>query len=166
VRVLAAALVLCLHAKATTVVAIWTPEKLVITGDSLLNSTWTGANGQPHHQLSTGCKIHQYGSNYISAAGNYHIQKAGFDVWESAIRACGGSVSVDQCAANFKAELRGALARIAGVHDVHLTVIVAGPHHVGLRARRKAYRTIGIVPQGPAEIRTRDSRRSRRHRSL
>jgi hypothetical protein len=117
---------LCANAWATTIVAIWTPDKIVITGDSLLNMNWTGENGVPRHKTSKDCKIRRYGSNYVSAAGNYHIQTAGFDVWETAQHACGSSNSVDTCAAKFKAELRSALTRVVGMHDVHLTVLVAG----------------------------------------
>jgi hypothetical protein len=143
---------------ATTIVAIWTPEKLVISGDSLLNSTWTGNDGQPRHKLSTACKIRQYGSNYISAAGNYHIQKAGFDVWESAIRACGADMNVDQCASKFKAELRRALSHAAGIHDVHLTVIVAG-----LQNGAPALDHITLVgsPSGQISVRSESFRKGR-----
>jgi hypothetical protein len=111
---------------ATTIVAIWTPEKIVITGDSLLNLNWTGENGEPRHKTSKDCKIRKFGSLYISAAGNYHIQRAGFDVWDIAAHACGSSTSVDLCAAKFKAELRTKLMRVVGMHDVHLGVLVAG----------------------------------------
>ncbi len=117
---------LCASANATTIVAIWTPAKIAISGDSLLNMNWTGANGQPQHKTSKDCKIRKYGSNYISAAGNYHIQTAGFDVWETAARACGSSTSVDGCTAKFRASLRSILGRVAGVHDIHLSVLVAG----------------------------------------
>jgi hypothetical protein len=126
VRAIVLGAVLSLNAMATTIVAIWTPEKLVITGDSLINSSWTGQYGEPRHKLSSGCKIHQYGSNYISAAGNYHIQTAGFDVWESAMKSCGSWMTVDSCTSRFKAELRSKLARAVGVHEVYLSVIVAG----------------------------------------
>jgi hypothetical protein len=122
----AAAVLYCANASATTIVAIWTPDRLVISGDSLLNMNWTGANGQPRHGTSTGCKIHQFGSNYISAAGNYHIQSVGFDVWESAVRACGSFMNVEACAAKFKTELSRGLSHAVGTHDVHLTVIIAG----------------------------------------
>jgi hypothetical protein len=117
---------LCADAWATTIVAIWTPDKIAISGDSMLNMNWTGENGLPRHKISKDCKIRRYGSNYISAAGNYHIQTAGFDVWETAQHACGLSNSVDACAVKFKAELRSALTRVVGVHDVHLSVLVAG----------------------------------------
>jgi hypothetical protein len=117
---------LCANANATTIVAIWTPAKIVIAGDSLLNMNWTGENGAPQHKTSKDCKIRKFGSNYISAAGNYHIQTAGFDVWETAARTCGSSTSVDGCTAKLRAELRGALAKVVGVHDVHLTVLIAG----------------------------------------
>jgi len=117
---------LCANAGATTIVAIWTPSKLVIAGDSLINLNWTGENGTPQHKTSKDCKIRKYGSNYISAAGNYHIQKAGFDVWDTAERACTSSMNFEICAARFKADLRGILGRVVGVHDIHLTVLVAG----------------------------------------
>jgi hypothetical protein len=128
VRALIAAvgILICANAGATTIVAIWTPAKLVIAGDSLLNMTWTGENGVPQHRTSKDCKIRKYGSNYISAAGNYHIQTAGFDVWETAAHACGSSTGVDSCVVRFKAELRAKLQRAVGVHDVHVTVLVAG----------------------------------------
>src|SRR5580698_6466 len=121
-----AGLSLCVNANATTIVAIWTPSKIVITGDSLLNMNWTGENGVPQHKTSKDCKIRKYGSSYISAAGNYHIQTAGFDVWQTASHACGSTTGVDQCASKFRAELRSALLRIVGIHDVHLSVLVAG----------------------------------------
>lgn len=117
---------LCAKAEATTIVAIWTPSKLVIAGDSLLNNYWTAKNGVRQHTLSRDCKIRKFGSNYVSAAGNYHIQKAGFDLWQTAAHACGTSANVELCAARFKAELVSVLSRTVGVHDVHLTALVAG----------------------------------------
>ena len=120
----------CASVKATTIVAIWTPAKIVISGDSLLNMNWTGENGARQHKTSKDCKIRKFGSNYISAAGNYHIQTAGFDVWNTAAHACGSStnvaMNVDACAEKFKTELRSILAKVVGVHDVHLSVLVAG----------------------------------------
>jgi hypothetical protein len=124
--VAAIGLSLCANVNATTIVAIWTPSQIVISGDSLLNMNWTGENGQPQHKTSKDCKIRKFGSNYISAAGNYHIQTAGFDVWETAAHACGASTSVDACTAKFKVELRGILAKVVGMHDVHLSVLIAG----------------------------------------
>ncbi len=125
---LAAALgiALCAYARATTIVAIWTPVKLVISGDSLINSTWTTSTGARYHGTSNDCKIRKFGSSYISAAGNYRIQSAGFDVWQTAAHACGATIGVGECAARFGAELRNKLARIAGQRDVQLTVLVAG----------------------------------------
>jgi hypothetical protein len=117
---------LCANADATTIVAIWTPSKIVIAGDSMINMNWTGENGVPQHKLSKECKIRKYGSNYISAAGNYHIQAAGFDVWDIAERSCSSSMNFEICAARFKADLRSILGRVVGVHDIHLTVLVAG----------------------------------------
>ena len=116
----------CANVRGTTIVAIWTPSRIVISGDSLLSMNWTGENGEPRHKTSKDCKIRKYGANYISAAGNYRIQTAGFDLWQTAQHACGSSASVDSCAANLKAELRRVLTRVAGIHDVHLSVIVAG----------------------------------------
>ena len=115
-----------LYANATTIVAIWTPSKIVIAGDSLINMNWTGEKGAPQHTTWKDCKIRKYGSNYISAAGNYRIQKAGFDVWNTAERACSSSMNFEICAARFKTDLRSILGRVAGVHDIHLTVLVAG----------------------------------------
>jgi hypothetical protein len=115
---------LCAHA--TTIVAIWTPSKIVIAGDSLINMNWTGENGAPQHTTSKDCKIRKYGSNYISAAGNYRIQKVGFDVWNTAERACSSSLNFEICAARLKTDLRSILGRVVGVHDIHLTVLVAG----------------------------------------
>ena len=117
---------ICANAHATTIVAIWTPDKIVIAGDSLLLMNWTGANGLPQQRTSKECKIRKFGSNYVSAAGNYHIQTAGFDVWASAAHACGASIGVDQCAERFRGELRTKLAPVVGVHDVYLSVLVAG----------------------------------------
>ena len=117
---------LCAAVNATTIVAIWTPAKIVIAGDSMINMNWTGENGAPRHTISKDCKIRKYGSNYISAAGNYHIQKAGFDVWDIAERSCSSSMNFEICAARFKADLRSILGRVVGVHDIHLTVLVAG----------------------------------------
>jgi len=124
--VAAVGLTLCANTGATTIVAIWTPGKMVIAGDSLINMKWTGENGTPQHTTSKDCKIRKYGSNYISAAGNYHIQIAGFDVWDTAERSCSSSMNFEICAARFKADLRSILGRVVGVHDIHLTVLVAG----------------------------------------
>ena len=125
-RAFVLAIALCAHVTGTTIVAIWTPQKIVIAGDSLINSRWTGQNGEPHHKLSNGCKIHHFGSNYISAAGNYHIQTAGFDVWDTALQSCGSWMSVDSCTTKFKAALRSQLARAMTGHEVYLSVLVAG----------------------------------------
>jgi hypothetical protein len=116
---------LCAKANATTIVAIWTPAKIVIVGDSMVNINWI-ENGAPRHRTSKDCKIRKFGSNYVSAAGNYHIQIAGFDVWQTAERACGTAANVELCAARFKADLRGILSRAITVHDVRITVLVAG----------------------------------------
>jgi len=116
---------LCAQAGATTIVAIWTPSKIVISGDSLVNVNWT-ANGTRQHKLSNDCKIRKYGSNYISAAGNYRIQVAGFDVWDIAERSCASSMNFEICAARFKSDLRSILGRVVGVHDVYLAVLIAG----------------------------------------
>ena len=129
----------CANAGATTIVAIWTPAKIVISGDSLINSSWTGANGQRQHKTSNDCKIRQFGSNYISAAGNYRIEPGGFDVWHTAAHACQLSATIDDCTTRFRAELRSALERIAGRREVHLNVLIAGMQRrtgVGLTSRR------------------------------
>jgi hypothetical protein len=117
---------ICANAGATTIVAIWTPVKIVIAGDSLVNVNWTGQNGAPQHRTSNDCKIRKFGSNYVSAAGNYRIQTAGFDVWDTAQRACTSAMNVQICAARFKSDLRSILGRVMGVRDVQLTVLVAG----------------------------------------
>jgi hypothetical protein len=117
---------LCAKAGATTIVAIWSPTKIVITGDSLLNINWTGKGGVRLHRYSNVCKIRKFGSNYISAAGNYHIQIAGFDVWDTAERTCGASASVSECTVRFKEELRKQLTRTVAVHEIYLSVLVAG----------------------------------------
>jgi hypothetical protein len=116
----------CANAGATTIVAIWTPSRIVISGDSLLNMHWTGPNRVRQHRTTKDCKIRQFGSNYISAAGNYHIQAVGFDLWETAAHACGASTTVDQCTAKFKAELQSALTKAARGRDVQVGVLIAG----------------------------------------
>jgi hypothetical protein len=99
---------------------------MAIAGDSLINVNWTGKNGVPHHKTWNDCKIRKFGSNYIAAAGNYHIQTAGFDVWDTAARACGSPAGVGECAARFTSALREALTPVGGVRSVYLTVLVAG----------------------------------------
>jgi hypothetical protein len=149
---------LAAHAGATTIVAIWTPEKIVISGDSLLNMNWTGGNGAPQHKTSKDCKIRKFGSNYISAAGNYHIQTAGFDVWDTAARACRSSTNVDGCASKFKTELRNMLAKVAGRHDIHLSVLVAG-----LQDGAPALEHITLVgtPDGKLSVKTESFRKGK-----
>lgn len=100
--VAALAIAVSANAGATTIVAIWTPQRIVISGDSLLNINWTGPNGAPQHRISNDCKIRKFGRNYVSAAGNYHIQAAGFDVWETAERAYESSLNFEICAARFQ----------------------------------------------------------------
>lgn len=117
---------LCASAGATTIVAIWTPAKIVIAGDSLINVNWTGANGAPQHGTSNDCKIRKFGLAYVSAAGNYRIQTAGFDLWATAERACSSSLNFEICAARLKTDLRSILGRVAAVNRVHLTLLVAG----------------------------------------
>jgi hypothetical protein len=126
VRLFAAGVALSLCANATTIVAIWTPVKIVISGDSLINSDWTAANGAHQHGISNDCKIRKFGTNYISAAGNYHIQKAAFDIWQAAARACGSSTNVAGCSVRFREELRTNLVQIARAREVHVSVLVAG----------------------------------------
>lgn len=149
---------LCTNAMATTIVAIWTPGKIVITGDSLINSNWTGENGEPRHRTSKDCKIRKFGANYISAAGNYKIQTAQFDLWETASKACGSSIDVDTCAIKFRANLRSILGRAAGVHDVHLSVLVAG-----LQNGAPALEHITFIgqPDGRLSVRSESFRRGR-----
>jgi len=117
---------LCANAGATTIVAIWTPVKIVISGDSLINSNWTASNGVRKHALSNDCKIRKFGTNYIAAAGNYRIQLAAFDIWQAATRACGSSINVGACSARFREELRTDLRQIAGAREVQVSVLVAG----------------------------------------
>jgi hypothetical protein len=144
---------------ATTIVAIWTPSRIVIAGDSLVNINWTGANGAAHHKTSNDCKIRKFGLNYISAAGNYHIQAAGFDVWETAARACGASPSVSECADRFGAELRRTLTKVAGVHEVYLSVLVAGIEN---GAPALEHITLLGTAQGRLSVRSESFRRGRR----
>jgi len=160
VRALVAVLGLsfCPHATGTTIVAIWTPSRIVIAGDSLININWKGANGLPHHRTSNDCKIRKFGSNYISAAGNYHIQTAGFDVWQTAGYACGSSTSVSVCANRFSAELRRILARVAGVHEIYLSVLVAGIEN---GAPALEHITLLGTAQGRLSVRTESFRRGR-----
>jgi hypothetical protein len=117
---------MCVQAGATTIVAIWTPVKIVISGDSLINSSWTTANGGKGHLLSNDCKIRKFGTNYIAAAGNYHIQKAGYDIWQAASRACASSTTVAGCSFRLREELRIDLKQIAATRDVDVTAVVAG----------------------------------------
>jgi hypothetical protein len=125
-RALVAALLVCVPASATTVVAIWTPQKLVISADSLINVDWTGQDGFRRHSTAINCKIRKFGAFYVAAAGNYRIQTAGFDVWEIASRACGDSVTIGHCAARLTVSLRNSLETAARTQDVRVAVIVAG----------------------------------------
>jgi hypothetical protein len=154
------AITLCSNAGATTIVAIWTPVKIVISGDSLINSDWTAANGAPHHQLSNDCKIRKFGTNYISAAGNYHIQKAAYDVWQTASRACGGSTSVYACSARFREELKNDLSQVARAREVHVSVLVAG-----LENGSPALDHITLIgtPSGGLSVRTESFRRGKQN---
>ncbi len=156
--VAALGIVLCSQAGATTIVAIWTPSRIVIAGDSLVNVRWTGENGSPRHKTWNDCKIRKFGSNYISAAGNYHIQTAGFDVWETAARTCGSSTNVDGCAARFMAELRRVLAPVVGVHEVYLSVLVAGVEN---GAPALDHITLTGTPQGRLNVRSESFRRGK-----
>lgn len=150
-------LALCANAGATTIVAIWTPSRIVIAGDSLLNNYWT-RNGVRQHGTSEGCKIRKFGVNYISAAGNYHIQKAGFDLWDTAARACTTSGNVELCAARLKADLAGVLSRAVSVHEVNVTVLVAGRQN-GVPAMEHI--TFIGQPDGKLNVRTESFRRGR-----
>jgi hypothetical protein len=150
---------LCANARATTIVAIWTPVKIVISGDSLINSNWTGANGVRRHSLSNDCKIRKFGTNYISAAGNYHIEKAGFDIWQAAARACGSSTNVGGCAARFREELRVNLGQIGRTREVHVAALVAGLEN-GVPALDHII-LIG-TPSGGISVRTESFRRGTR----
>jgi hypothetical protein len=158
VKFLVAFFGLGLCANATTIVAIWTPSKIVIAGDSLINMNWTGENGAPQHTTSKDCKIRKYGSNYISAAGNYRIQKAGFDVWNTAERACSSSMNFEICAARFKTDLRSILGRVVGVHDIHLTVLVAGRQN---GAPALEHITFVSQPDGRLSMKTESFRRGK-----
>jgi hypothetical protein len=149
---------LCANAGATTVVAIWTPAKIVISGDSLINTSWTGANGQRQHKTFKDCKIRKFGSNYISAAGNYRIEPGGFDVWKSAARACQASATVDGCTARFRVELRSALERIAGKREVHLTVLIAGMQN---GAPALDHVTLNGMPRGGLSVTSESFRQGR-----
>jgi hypothetical protein len=136
-RVFAAAAIMSVCASGTTIVAIWTPEKLVIAGDSLLNLVSTSENGQQRARTAKDCKIRKFGKSYVSAAGLLHVKSTGFDIWDTAARACASAKSVDSCVAKLKTELQSALAPILKenrghrangrpLHEVRLTVLVAG----------------------------------------
>ena len=148
----------CATAQATTIVAIWTPVKIVISGDSLVNSSWTAANGAPQHQLSNDCKIRKFGTNYISAAGNYHIQIAAYDIWQAAARACGSSTSVGACAVRFREELRTDLGQIGRTREVHVSVLVAGLEN---GAPALDHITLIGTPRGGMNVRTESFRRGK-----
>lgn len=148
-----------LCANATTIVAIWTPARIVIAGDSLINMNWTGEKGAPQHKTSKDCKIRKYGSNYISAAGN-HIQTAGFDVWNTAERSCASSMNVEICAARLKSDLRSILGRVVGVHDVHLAVLVAGRQN---GVPELEHITFVSQPDGRLSMRSESFRRGRQN---
>lgn len=147
----------CASAGATTIVAIWTPQKIVIAGDSLVNVNWT-ENGVRQHDTWNDCKIRKYGANYVSVAGNYRIQKAGFDVWNTAERACASSLNFEICAARLKTDLRNILARVAGVHDVHLTLLVAGREN---GAPVLEHITFAGQPNGPLTVKSESFRRGK-----
>lgn len=156
--VVVVAIGICAHARATTIVAIWTPVKIVISGDSLINSSWTAPNGAPQHQLSNDCKIRKFGTNYISAAGNYRIQIAAYDIWQAAARACGSSTSVSGCAARFREELRTDLGQIGRAREVHVGALVAGLEN-GVPALDHI--TLIVTPRGGMSVRTESFRRGR-----
>jgi hypothetical protein len=151
-------IVSCANARATTIVAIWTPVKIVISGDSLINSNWTGANGVPRHSLSNDCKIRKFGTNYISAAGNYHIQKAGYDIWQAAARACGSSTDVAGCAARLREELRIDLAQVGRTREIHVAALVAGLEN-GVPALDHI--TLNGTPQSGISVKMESFRRGR-----
>jgi hypothetical protein len=158
VKRFAVALVFCANTWATTIVAIWTPAKIVIAGDSEINSDWTTANGARHHQISHDCKIRKFGTNYISAAGNYHIDRAGFDIWQAATRACGASTNVTVCASRLREELRTNLAQIAGAREVHVAVLVAGLEN---GAPALDHITLTGTPRGGIKVQTESYRTGR-----
>jgi hypothetical protein len=152
-RAFVAAFLFCAHASATTIVAIWTPQKLVISGDSLVNVNWTGEDGLHRHTTAINCKIRKYGAFYVAAAGNYRIQTAGFDLWEIAARACGDSVTIDHCSARLTASLRNVLETAARSQDVHVAVIVAGLdngapalEHITIAGTRGGRLTVSSTP--------------------
>ena len=150
---------LCANVSATTIVAIWTPVKIVISGDSLINSNWTAANGSPRHRLSNDCKIRKFGTNYVAAAGNYHIQIAAFDIWQAAARACGSSINVGGCTGRLREELRTDLAQIAGAREVQVSVLVAGLEN-GVPALDHI--TLIGTPRGGISVRSESFRRGSR----
>jgi hypothetical protein len=160
VRALVAALAIGISANAgaTTIVAIWTPVKIVISGDSLVNSYWTRPDGVRGHRLSNDCKIRKFGTNYISAAGNYHIQKAGFDIWQAAERACGSSIDVSGCAVRFREELRTGLGQIARTRQIYVGVLVAGLEN---GAPALDHITLTATGQGGMSVKSESFRRGR-----
>jgi hypothetical protein len=146
------------NAGATTSVAIWTPVKIEISGDSLVKSYWTAPDGERRHKFSNDCKIRKFGTNYISAAGNYHIQKAGFDVWQAAERTCGSSINVGGCAARLQQELRTGLGQIARTRQIYVSVLVAGLEN-GVPALDHI--TLTATAEGGMSVRTESFRRGR-----
>ena len=159
-RALLAALAIGISANAgaTTIVAIWTPVKIVISGDSLVNSYWTTPSGTRGHRLSNDCKIRKFGSNYISAAGNYHIQKAGFDIWQAAERACGTSINVGGCAVRLRQELQTGLGQIVRAREIYVGVLVAGLEN-GVPALDHI--TLTGTPSGGMSVKAESFRRGR-----
>jgi hypothetical protein len=160
VRALVAAVALGISANAwgTTIVAIWTPVKIVISGDSLINSNWIAKNGAPQHRLSNDCKIRKFGTNYISAAGNYHIQRAAFDIWQTAARACGSSTEVGACTVRFREALRTDLTQISRARDIYVSVLVAG---IEEGAPALDHITLTGTPAGGMKVRTESFRRGK-----
>ena len=84
-------------ASATSIIAVYTPSKIVVVGDSFFSASWTDKRDIPRAGTIRKCKVNQFGAVFIAATGNYLIQNAHFDFWMAARRVCGAAQSVTSC---------------------------------------------------------------------
>jgi hypothetical protein len=77
-RALIAALVVLLPARASTLVVIWTPDKIVFAADGRL--TLMDSTGKILEPSGTVCKIKTIGSVLWGSAGLYEFPASGFNL--------------------------------------------------------------------------------------
>ena len=154
----------CSQLMATTIVAVWTPRRLVVVADSVVTGSVFGSDVIGHM-----CKIRQIGRVFLAASGAYESNLADFNLWSLAEQSCSGLVTnVDRCAEHLKngvvsgmkrmqAQARSAIAAGYKAQHLYVSFIVIGLER---DSPELVHWTFYAQPNGPIEQETETFKKS------